>query len=644
MINYYVDSINGLDTNSGLSFGNSYKTIQALLNGKTSFTEDTNIYLQKGTYICDNTLVTKIQANVSLNIIGMKKDTTFTPNSYWGSVGGGWNAIGIKGASLSINSLIFNMQNMASGNSSTCLLCNFKLNNVVISNIPSTSFGIFSPWTSVYTFTNCLAIGLNPVSARLDGGTLKIYNSYGNFSNGYASTTDKWNIENNVIISTPVIDDDYRITQIGVSPSVGLYSGIYTWGFKSLLKKNNEYYSIRREFYDTGLQQYSSLDVVDFDNQSFYIHELFNEIKIGGETIDKTPIMTSNTTPSPFVASASSIYDAPYLPYKAFNNLIGTGDCWLSKGNSTPQWILIDLSSNTKINKFRLTSRNYAHNSTITASPKNFKLQGSNDGLIFDDIKSFINQSDWTYNETREFILDDIYDYRYYRLYVVENNGNTDYVAISKLELHYKSPLLAQFKPIDKFNNFQLITNEKPNLINILATKSTSELISSNGDIPTYLSQNIDYFKLTPLQDKSGQVKMVLSKDGGKTWLTYNLEEGITPLINTIPLNNYQSLSREEQIKWDNAKSEIIEKGMDVATFNAFDFNTLDAKTIRFAYVLVRPTYTDTAETDKLEWQFDAKGYMMLMGDAEGDMFMYEKDIRYISSTANPIIKLTAMV
>jgi len=62
--------------------------------------------------------------------------------------------------------------------------------------------------------------------------------------------------------------------------------------------------------------------------------------------------MTSDTTPSPLVASASSVFAGGFEAYQAFVNVFGGNDSyrWISgNGGGVPQWIQIDLGSGNEI-------------------------------------------------------------------------------------------------------------------------------------------------------------------------------------------------------------------------------------------------------------------------------------------------------
>lgn len=100
-----------------------------------------------------------------------------------------------------------------------------------------------------------------------------------------------------------------------------------------------------------------------------------------GATAYPTSDMTSNTAPSPLVASASSDAGAPYLPYVAFNGTVAARG-WISAVGGT-QWLKVDLGSGNGITPTGIKISPYAtggYNSYPTA----FEAQGSN------------NDSSWT--------------------------------------------------------------------------------------------------------------------------------------------------------------------------------------------------------------------------------------------------------
>lgn len=198
------------------------------------------------------------------------------------------------------------------------------------------------------------------------------------------------------------------------------------------------------------------------------------------------------------------------------------------------------------------------------------------------------------------------------------------------------------FKPIEKFDNFRIVTDLKQDY-NIMSLYSNKELIVANDDIVTSMAEKIDYFNIIANETGNGLIKLAFSIDKGITWKTYNGAEFIDLSCN-IPLKNYIDLTEEELILWNAAKEEIYSNGVTTELFNSIDFNLLNAKTVRFAYVLSRLTCSDTSETSQLDWQFDAKGSMRKMTDSEHTVDVYEHSIKVTTLIDNQLIKTNIII
>ena len=155
-----------------------------------------------------------------------------------------------------------------------------------------------------------------------------------------------------------------------------------------------------------------------------------------------SPIMTSDTTPSPYVVTRSSVWSAPAdHAWRIFDG-IKTGNedySWISAANELNPWICVDLGTKTKMTSFKLwldTGKN--------KFPEDFTLQGSNDGTNFTNIKSFTNVSSMAQSSDGEieFNLDRIAEYRYYKIYVdtLQITGGATYVRIDEWEMFYQDP------------------------------------------------------------------------------------------------------------------------------------------------------------------------------------------------------------
>lgn len=138
--------------------------------------------------------------------------------------------------------------------------------------------------------------------------------------------------------------------------------------------------------------------------------------------INITPVMTSNTTPAPYVASASSELVASSTStdyaYRAFDKDLSTMPriFWHS-ALGEEQWLQLDFGSNTIISAFSIT----AHEANM--APTTFSLSGSYDNKNFETIYFAINYKNWEKGVTRVFNLTKDYDYRYYRIDTQKGNG-----------------------------------------------------------------------------------------------------------------------------------------------------------------------------------------------------------------------------
>lgn len=68
-----------------------------------------------------------------------------------------------------------------------------------------------------------------------------------------------------------------------------------------------------------------------------------------------------------------------------------------------PQWVLFDLTTATDFVELRIWPQNWSL--ANVRAPKDFVVQGSNDGVIWDDIKSFSNIASWSAGVGKTFNL-----------------------------------------------------------------------------------------------------------------------------------------------------------------------------------------------------------------------------------------------
>jgi hypothetical protein len=129
--------------------------------------------------------------------------------------------------------------------------------------------------------------------------------------------------------------------------------------------------------------------------------------------------MTGASTPSPYVAADSGHYSAG--GYACFD---GTSTMVIMSG--LPCWTSLDLGSGAA---FSLAA--YAITTDVSAGfdnrqPKDFQMQGSNNGTTWTTLDTRTGQTAWGLGATRLFSLSSpSASYRYFRLNVTANNGDT---------------------------------------------------------------------------------------------------------------------------------------------------------------------------------------------------------------------------
>lgn len=138
------------------------------------------------------------------------------------------------------------------------------------------------------------------------------------------------------------------------------------------------------------------------------------------------PTMTSNTEPSPYVASASS--EDTFPAYYAFDDT--RDNYWAVDKDSLPEWVQIDLGSPKVANSYEIVEAR-----ELNRNPRDFTLEGSNDESSWDvlDTRSDIGWS--TEGETQSFSISSPGAYRYYRLTVVEHDGHSSWAVVGELRL-----------------------------------------------------------------------------------------------------------------------------------------------------------------------------------------------------------------
>lgn len=146
-----------------------------------------------------------------------------------------------------------------------------------------------------------------------------------------------------------------------------------------------------------------------------------NEVSNSVSIIALIPLMTSVNTPSGTVTS-SSTRAVPFADYQAFGSIQG----WNAVGGP-PAWIQYQFALNNRL------VTEYDVGPFGSGSPKNWTLEGSNDGLGWTVLDTQIN---YTFTGNDHFTFSNSTAYGYYRWNITDTHNNAADTNSSKLQLY----------------------------------------------------------------------------------------------------------------------------------------------------------------------------------------------------------------
>ena len=113
-----------------------------------------------------------------------------------------------------------------------------------------------------------------------------------------------------------------------------------------------------------------------------------NEVELRGSV--GGPDLTSTTTP----VAASTFYDGTYDPEYTVDNSLSITPLWISAPLYTAnQWLCYDLGTPTAIAQVAMC---FNDPNGPGRSPKDLRIEGSNDGTTFTTVKAFPGNTSWT--------------------------------------------------------------------------------------------------------------------------------------------------------------------------------------------------------------------------------------------------------
>ena len=140
--------------------------------------------------------------------------------------------------------------------------------------------------------------------------------------------------------------------------------------------------------------------------------------------INQVPLITSSADTRVNQSSYASNMYGTFYGYLAFDQNSGTN--WIAN-TIADEWISFDFSEPKVINMCAIM----AHTGVGGTRIKDFRIEGSNDGVNFNDVVfsgTYPDVADINYY----FVFENTKSYRYYRLYVVNTYGSQG-VAIKEL-------------------------------------------------------------------------------------------------------------------------------------------------------------------------------------------------------------------
>lgn len=119
--------------------------------------------------------------------------------------------------------------------------------------------------------------------------------------------------------------------------------------------------------------------------------------------------MINNTTPSPYVASASTAFSASFDAWMAFDGEANPTDAFWAGTGPLPEFIKIDLGSPQHCERYKVTARNPTFHGWT-----DWVLAGSNDDSSYTTVDSRSGQS-WSNGEQKTFVVSSPQQFRFWR-------------------------------------------------------------------------------------------------------------------------------------------------------------------------------------------------------------------------------------
>ena len=391
------------------------------------------------------------------------------------------------------------------------------------------------------------------------------------------------------------------------------------------------------------------LQNIDIDEDGYMVYCDTN----GKLYYDVTPIMTSNNTPSPYIANTNSSESYRFDAYKAFDDSITTA--WTTNDYVDIGWLSI---GNTR-EKIRISSigilapYNFSSVNALTCAFRNFKIEGSNDNSKWEFIKEF-STGDYEKDVMKIFNFNQLKSYNYFRIYEEnQDRGVRKYICASEIKLLVDVNLPfyliqnndnGKIYNYDKENNqlvevtdFSILKEETMNntciddlnkVLPLLSTLSNNLTLLSNQNNVVNISgikrdktksmictlEPISMKKFATIHSITGDytikndsdIRFIFSFDKGATWKTYDISSSAWNDVNVnIPIKLYENFSDTDKTNWNTARDTILSEGISVQDLGNVDFQSVKTNKLMFAVAFNRTAYSNTCTLKGLNINYD---------------------------------------
>ena len=149
-----------------------------------------------------------------------------------------------------------------------------------------------------------------------------------------------------------------------------------------------------------------------------------------------SPRMTGDAAPSPYAAGASVAYSDEYAAWKAFDGVpttdnYGAGGMWYGSDFESNQWIQFDFGRETVVKGIKI---NPSWTTWGCASPKDFKIVGSNDAEDWSDVLEVHSNLPANMGEYDEYLFPENCEFQIYRILCGKNYAGTDTASFGDIQ------------------------------------------------------------------------------------------------------------------------------------------------------------------------------------------------------------------